>query len=106
MGGVHLRCVHHGHLLGGKRTLGLIHRKKARPDKAGGASSLLTQQWRLLPSSLPSVLLPMGRRVLKCHREGKGGYPNAKMRLLLCLYTRWVFYQLAHARLLGYPRSH
>lgn len=72
--------------------LGFVHRQKTCSDKAGGASSLVTQQWGLLPSALSPVLLPVGRGVLKRHREGKGRCPNDKMLLIPCPLHSEVFY--------------
>lgn len=67
-----------------KGLWGLVRRKKARADKAGRASSLITQQWGLLPSAISSVLLPVGGRVLQCHRKSEGQCLSDKVSLLLC----------------------
>lgn len=65
----------------------LVFRKKTRADQAGGTSSFGAQQWGLLPPALSPLLLPVGRRVCKRHRKGKGWYLKNKNALANLSFT-------------------
>lgn len=67
----------------------LVFRKKTCADKTGGTSSFVTQQRGLLPPALSPLLLPVGRRVCKCHRKGEGWYLENKIVSLSISFTHW-----------------
>lgn len=93
-------------LSGAMVTLCLVFRKKTRADETGGTSSFVTQQRGLLPPALSPLLFPVGRRVCKCHRKGKGWclkYNNNLLKHLVytpieCSTSRWMITKLLNVQ--------